>query len=240
MTSVTVELSPQQAKQLQALCDHSGEPLTELIQRIVAVFLDPERGERAYYRKLKRRLCKARGHACEVCGARRGLRIHHRHYRTRFYESLDDLKLVCGNCQSAFQARAKNKMLEPKDIPLIDPKMDWLIEKIRRDSQSRTRRDTIDNQAVDESNLRFEADFAARLKAQMDTQGKRSVTVREAHDISGVIGVDVASALLRALVARHGWISYRDASETWHFSPYADGDGSYYVSALKSEAAVCL
>ncbi|GIV73514.1 helix-turn-helix domain-containing protein [Caldilinea sp.] len=62
--------------------------------------------------------------------------------------------------------------------------------------------------AVAHANLVYEQQFAAQLAQAMAEAGQSAVTGREACRMVPVAGPDVAEALLRALVQRHGW--------TWH------------------------
>jgi 5-methylcytosine-specific restriction endonuclease McrA len=55
---------------------------------------------------LRRATLRRAGYKCEGCGcANRRLEVHHRHYRTLYHESLDDLQCLCAVCHRAAHGR---------------------------------------------------------------------------------------------------------------------------------------
>lgn len=52
------------------------------------------------WQKKRRRAFKKYGKACSVCGATTQLQVHHRHYKTLYRESVDDLAILCAGCHA--------------------------------------------------------------------------------------------------------------------------------------------
>lgn len=52
------------------------------------------------WRKKRRKALRHYKHRCVVCGSADRLHVHHRHYRTLFRESMDDLEVRCAGCHA--------------------------------------------------------------------------------------------------------------------------------------------
>ncbi len=51
-----------------------------------------------HWTNLRREKLEATNYTCEQCGTSKNLQIHHLHYRSLWYESLEELKTLCKNC----------------------------------------------------------------------------------------------------------------------------------------------
>lgn len=54
-----------------------------------------------HWRRLRYEKKKSVGFKCEGCGDEHFLQVHHKHYKTLWHESLEDLKVLCGACHKA-------------------------------------------------------------------------------------------------------------------------------------------
>lgn len=52
------------------------------------------------WQKKRRRALKKYGKVCSVCGTTERLQVHHKHYKTLYRESVDDLAILCAGCHA--------------------------------------------------------------------------------------------------------------------------------------------
>lgn len=66
----------------------------------------------ATLRRIKR---EQAGHCCQLCNTNDPLHIHHRTYKRRGYEELDDLIVLCADCHSLFHThRRLDEFINPE------------------------------------------------------------------------------------------------------------------------------
>ncbi len=51
-----------------------------------------------HWRRKRRKAIRRHGDACQCCGSRIELEVHHKHYRTKGRENFSDLEVLCRDC----------------------------------------------------------------------------------------------------------------------------------------------